>query len=39
MAVAFHHKHVLTSGAHRIWPIVGAVIAFLLAMFWASPIG
>jgi hypothetical protein len=39
MAVAYQHRHADVPGSHRLWPIVGAIIAFLLALLWAKPIG
>jgi hypothetical protein len=39
MALAYHHEHARLHGTHRFWPILGAIIAFLLVMLSAKPIG
>jgi hypothetical protein len=38
MAFALHHRLIQTIGFHRIGQIVAGVIAFLMALLWASPI-
>ena len=38
MATVFHHK-LLHAGTHyRLWLILAALMAFLLAAFWAQPV-
>lgn len=39
MAFAFHHKHLHLDSHHPFWLWMAAVAAFILAVFWARPIG
>lgn len=38
MAFALHHRLIQTTRFHRIRQILTGVIAFLMALLWASPI-
>ena len=39
MAFALHHRLIQKTGFHRIRQIVAGVIAFLMALLWARPLG
>ncbi len=39
MGIAFHHKHLYAGAHHSFWLILAAVVAFLMAALWATPIG
>ena len=32
-------KHLLAGSHHRFWLIIAAIAAFVIAAFWAQPIG
>ena len=38
MVTTFHRKHLALGTHHRLWLILSAVIAFLLAALWAQPV-
>jgi len=38
MAFALHHRLIQNTRGHRIRQIIAGVIAFLIALLWASPI-
>ena len=39
MTTAFYGRHFHLGAHRRFWLILAAVVAFLLAVFWAQPIG
>lgn len=39
MPIAFYGRHFHTGAHRRFWLMLAAVIAFLLAVLWAKPIG
>lgn len=39
MVLAYHYKHTQAHSSHRVWPVIAAIIAFLLVLLWAKPIG
>ncbi len=39
MGIAFHHKHLYAGAHHSFWLVLAAVLAFLMAALWATPIG
>ena len=39
MPFALDPKHVRAGSHHRFWLVVVAVAAFMIAAFWAQPIG